>query len=201
MDYLIYNLGDPHLSPLADATLLSEEERRTAKRRGSRYLLTRCLLRRELARRLKAEPQDLCFRIGERGKPVCEGSPIHFNISHSGDCFAMAFDASPIGIDVERERPRRHMEALAARLMCPEQLAAFRSRGCPQEEFYNCWCAAEAIVKQAGGSIWQAKDTPFQYEHGRIQLPQGSALSVRLFIPMPGYRGAIAGLNPTSPNI
>ncbi len=197
MDYLIYNLADAHLQPLANAEHLSDEERATAQKRGKRYVLTRSLLRRELARRLGGSPAGIRIHLSEQGKPECEG--IHFNISHSGDCFAMAFDADPIGIDVERIRPRTRMEALAARIMCPEQLAAFRERGCPMEEFYTCWCTAEALVKQAAGSIWQAARHPFLCEYGRIRLlsqEEPPALNIRTFCPMPGYMGAVASIHP-----
>ncbi len=210
MDYLIYNLTDAHLAPLADQALLSAEERVLAARRGERYVLTRCLLRRELARRLACEPGDIRFRLSEHGKPECEsagkaGTSIHFNISHSGDCFAMAFDTAPIGIDVEHIRPRARLDALAAHIMYPAQLAAFRQRGCPVDEFYACWCAAEALVKQAAGSIWQAAQHPFRYEQGHIYPEQeepeepkakASAPTVRLFTPMPGYQGAVASYTP-----
>ncbi len=193
MDYLIYNLEEAHLSELADATLLSAEERAAATTRGQRYVLTRCLLRRELARRLDCPPQNIRFRIGEHGKPECEKSTLHFNISHSGNCLAFAFDSNaPIGIDVERIRPRTRLNALASRIMSPEQLTAFHERGCPEEEFYTCWCAAESLVKQAGSSIWKAGELPFLYEYGRIRLLRQSPLKVHTFTPMPGYMGAIA---------
>ncbi len=197
MDYLIYNLADAHLHAQADATLLSEDERAAAQKRGERYLITRCLLRRELARRLGMAPQDIRFRYSEQGKPECANAPVplHFNISHSGDCLALAFDSqAPIGVDVEQLRPRARLAELAERIMCLEQLAAFRERGCPQEEFFTCWCAAEALVKQAASSIWQAKEIPFVCENGRIRLLGDAAagLCVRPFTPMPGYAGAVA---------
>ncbi len=200
MDYLIYNLAAPHLHALADTSLLSEDEREAAEKRGKRYILTRCLLRRELGRRLDCPAADISLRYSEQGKPECVGTstPIHFNISHSGDCLAMAFDTqAPIGIDVERIRPRARLAQLAARIMCPEQLAAYQQRGCPTDEFYTCWCAAEALVKQAAGSIWQAKEHAFVCEHGRIRLlplPATNArplLTVHPFTPMPGYRGVV----------
>ncbi len=194
MDYLIFNLADAHLQSAADASLLSADERCVAEKRGARYVLTRCLLRQELARRLGGSPQHIRFRYGEQGKPECEG--LHFNISHSGDCFAMAFDAAPIGIDVERVRPRARLEALAARIMCPAQLAAFRERGCPLDEFYCCWCAAEALVKQAGGSIWQAAEHPFTCQHGRLFLPEDDKRALLPLSPAPGYRGVVAFVCP-----
>ncbi len=194
MDYLIYNLADASLLSLADASLLPEPLRAEASGRGTRYLLTRCLLYSELARRLGCAPQDIRLHREAMGKPVCEG--IEVNISHSGDCFAMVFDRAPVGIDVEHIRPRRHLAPLAARIMAPPQLAAFRRRGCLTEEFYACWCAAEALVKQAGASIWQASSFPFTYARGSICLPppnEGVAsTSVQLFSPAPGYQGAVA---------
>ncbi len=194
MDYLLCNLAEEVLQGLADARLLSADERAAAEKRGARYVLTRCLLRRELARRLGGAPQDIRLRYGEHGKPECDG--IEFNLSHSGDWLALAFDGKPVGIDIERMRPHRRLNALAARIMAPAQLAAFRERGCPAEEFHACWCTAEALVKQAGASIWQATDYPFVYENGRIRLPasggQAPAPCVRLFTPAPGYQGAVA---------
>ncbi len=194
MDYLIFNLADPHLHALADAHLLSADEHEASKKRGARYILTRSLLRKELARRLGCSPQGIQLHYTPQGKPECEG--IHFNLSHSGDCLAMAFDATPVGIDVERVRPRARLSALATRIMCPAQLAAFCERGCPQDEFYACWCAAEALVKQQGGSIWQAQEYPFFWQQGHICLPEGTPTTVKSFLPAPGYVGAVAFYRP-----
>ncbi len=195
MDYLIYNLTAPHLQQQADSTLLSADEQEIATRRGERYILTRCLLRRELARRLGQPPQDIRFHYSEKGKPGCEG--IHFNLSHSGDLLTLAFDSLPIGIDIERLRQRPRLETLARRIMCPAQFRAFLERGCPMEEFYACWCAAEALVKQAGDSIWQAGSYPCIWEHGRIRTfaeddNAPAPAQVHLFAPAPGYMGALA---------
>ncbi len=192
MDYLVFNLAAPHVQQLADESLLSADEREATARRGARYLLVRSLLRRELARRLGGEAAAIRLHYNETGKPL--HPDIHFNISHSGDCLAMAFDReAAIGIDVERLRPRARLDALAARIMCAEQLAAFRQRQCPPEEFYACWCAAEALVKCAGTSIWQAGEQPFVFESGRIRPLAEGMPPVRLFCPAPGCMGALAG--------
>ncbi len=191
MDYLIYDLAAPHVQQLADAGLLSADERLAAGRRGGRYVLVRSLLRLELARRLGCSAAAIRLHYNGTGKPLHEG--IHFNLSHSGDCLALAFDRStPVGIDVERIRPRARLEGLAARIMGEEQLEAFRQRRCPVEEFYACWCAAEALVKRAGTSIWQAAEYPFLYEGGQVRPLREGMPEVRLFTPCPGYRGAIA---------
>ncbi len=194
MDYLIYNLADAALAPLANEALLSAEELLAANKRGARYLLVRCLLRRELARRLNCSPQEVRLHYGPQGKPACEG--LEFNLSHSGDYLALAFDARPIGVDIERIRPRARMNALAARIMNSGQLEAFCRRQCPAEDFYACWCTAEALVKQEGKSIWNAVHYPFTYDNGRIRLPEDSGKDVRLFCPAPGYMGALATHRP-----
>ena len=188
MDYLVYNLAT--LPPeTVDMNLLSPQEQEQTAVRGWRFALIRTLLRRELARRCSLAPQEIQFTYGPQGKP--EFTPQPFNISHSGDCLCMAFHHRTIGVDVERIHPR-DFSRLAPRFMCPEQLQAFLDRHCPQEEFYACWCAAEALVKHAGDSMWHALHYPFIYEHGRIICLTEAAPSLQLFTPLPGYCGAVA---------
>jgi phosphopantetheinyl transferase len=188
MDYLIYSLAELRAAEV-DTAVLSAEELATAQKRGADYAMIRSVLKHELARRCGCDARDITFCYGEHGKPHCDRQP--FNLSHSGDCLCLAFHHSDIGVDVERERPR-NFAALAARFMCPGQYAAFESRGFPQEEFYSCWCAAEALVKLAGDTMWHAHDYPFLYEHGKIKCLFSPSLEVLLFIPMEGYRGAVA---------
>lgn len=188
MDYLIYNIADIPRE-LSDLSLLPPQEQAEAARRGGNYALFRTLLRRELSRRTGIPPRDIELSYGAHGKPICATQP--FNLSHSGDCLCLAFHHAAIGVDVERVRPRR-FDSLAARFMCPEQLEGFLSRGCPQDEFYSCWCAAEALVKHAGDTMWHAQQYPFVCYPGRIECRFAGAPEVLLFTPMPGYRGAVA---------
>ena len=197
MDYQIIRLSTLPAGT-ANPALLSAEEQNLAARRGASYLLVRSLLRRELGRRLGRPPAEVRLSIGEHGKPqLAEGSyptgaPLHFNLSHSGDLLALAFAHSPIGIDIERHRPRPFAK-LAPRFMCPEQQELFEQAGCPEALFFDCWCAMEALIKREGLSLWQARQHPFVCEHGRIRLLQGSPpRCLRLITPAPGYSGAIA---------
>lgn len=188
MDYLIYNLSE--LSERhADYGLLSPEERKTARQRGLRYALIRTLLRQELARRTGCAPDKISFDYGPKGKPICNGQ--EFNISHSADCLCMAFHQNAVGVDVERMKPRQY-HLLAERFMCPVQLDAFLQRDCPQEEFYACWCTAEALVKLHGDTMWNARSYPFVYRNGCMECLFSPAPIIRLFFPMPGYCGAVA---------
>ena len=188
MDYIIYNI--PELpSGVADSVQLPPEERENAARRGGQYALVRTLLRRELERRTGVPAGDIELSYSEHGKPLCENQA--FNLSHSGDCLCLAFHYEAVGVDVERMK-HRAFDKLAPRFMSAEQLTAFLGRGCPAEEFYACWCAAEALVKRCGASIWDAHRFPFLYQHGRITCQFEAPPVVLLFTPMPDYMGAVA---------
>ena len=188
MDYLIYNI--PGLNETAiDTSVLSSQEKEEAQRRGGQFALIRALLRHEIARRNGVSAAEIPITYGPHGKPEC---PIqHFNLSHSRECLCLAFHHKPIGVDVERMRPRK-FEAIAEKFMSAEQLGSFKSRNCPHDEFFSCWCAAEALVKLAGDTMWNAKNYPFIYLHGRIVCQFKGAPTVELFSPKPGYCGAVA---------
>ena len=191
MDVLCYQLDAPH-SPAGEWALLSAREQAEAQQRGALFLQTRSILKRELARRSGHPAAELDIHRNEQGKPFCPQLPqLHFNLSHSGPYLALAFDSQAIGIDIERPRPRR-FAAIAPRFMSAEQLAAFIERGCPEEEFYACWCAMEALIKHAGSSVWHAHNYPFSFRQGYIKLHFESPLQLQLSQPFPGCTLALA---------
>ena len=190
MDYLCYRFSE--LPPEAvTPELLTAGERRSYAKRGAHAMAARCLLRCELARRLNCEPQHVQITLNEHGKPLLRGGELYFNISHSADLLCMAFHHEPVGVDVQQLRPAAVTLRLAERIMCDEQLLAWRERGESAEEFFACWCAAESLVKHAGSTVWQAREFPFLCHHGRIEPRFSPAPQVRLFTPAPGYCGAI----------
>lgn len=186
MDYLIYNTAD---LPAGDPTLLNAAEQAVYARRGENYLRIRCALKQELARRCGITAAEVQLTEGEHGKPLFAPQP--FNISHSHGLLCMAFHHGAVGVDIELHRPRP-TERLARHFMAEAQWRAFKERGCPQQEFFDCWCAAEALVKHAGKSIWQIKEFPFLYENGRIiPLFEGAPAHITLFRPAAGFSGAV----------
>ncbi len=187
MDCLVYSMTEIMNGSIPSVLDFREEEE--ARLRGEKFRRIRSLLKSELSRRCGIPASEIHFTYGIHGKPTIP--QYEFNISHSGDCLCMAFHHAPIGIDVEKIRPRA-IERLAPRFMAEEQLAAFRERGCPVAEFFACWCAVEALVKQAGDTIWNAAAYPFIYSEGSIVPLFEQAPEVCLFTPMPGYCGAIA---------
>lgn len=189
MHYLIYHLSRVQ-AELLPPEALDAAERAAYARRGERYLLVRSLLKRELARHSGEAAECIRFRYGENGKPHYAPQP--FNMSHSGDLLCLALHHREVGVDIERVRARKHLAELAARILCPQQLAAWQARGCALEEFFDCWCAAEALAKHCGDSIWHALRRPFLWHSGGITPLGEGAPVVELFTPAPGYRGAVA---------
>lgn len=187
MDYLLFRLDE---LPEGEADLLDATERATYAARGDSYLRVRSQLKRELARRTGTAPRELCFTYSPAGKPLCAAQP--FNISHSGELLCMAFHGSDIGVDIQRHREVRHLRSVAERILSEEQMAALELFGFPTLEFFDCWCAAEALVKWAGDSIFNARRYPFIYDSGRIRPLFEGAPRVLLFSPQVGYSGAVA---------
>lgn len=190
MDYSCYRL-DALPSSTGDESLLDDEERQVFMKRGKIYLLSRCLIKREISRRTGTPVHEIHFRYAGKGKPVFPG--IHFNLSHSGNLLCLAFHHAPIGVDIQQIRPVRiSFGKIARRIMCPEQYAAFLEHGCPASEFFACWCAAEAQAKRTAGSLWHSRQFPFLYTEKGIRPMYGEAPAIELFEPAPGYLGALA---------
>lgn len=189
MHYLLYRLSTAQVE-LLPPDALDTQERKAWARRGKDYLVMRSLLKRELSRLCGIPAQEIRFEYTELGKPIFAAQP--FNISHSGDMLCIAFHHDAVGVDIERRRPRQHLHALASRIMCPEQLAAWHARQCPEEEFYDCWCTAEALSKQCGSSVWQAQARPFLWHSNGIQTLYEDAPRIELFQPAEGFHGAVA---------
>lgn len=187
MDYLLFRLDT---LPEGDAALLDAAEQEAWRARGDSYLAVRSQLKRELALRCGGAPQEITFHYSEAGKPLYDPQP--FNISHSGDWLCMAFHGSAVGVDIQQHRPLARLRAVAERILSEEQLAALELFGYPPQEFFDCWCAAEALVKWAGDSIFNARRYPFIYDSGTIRPLYEHAPRVQLFRPAEGYSGAVA---------
>ena len=124
-------------------------------------LLT-AVARRELVRLLQAyanSPLAPRFEHGKHGKPYVEtaGFP-HFNVSHAGDCVALAFCRDQeLGVDVERGSMRRSRSALelATRFFDREEALALAGLSDVQREraFLHLWTCKEAVLKALGHGL------------------------------------------------
>ncbi len=95
------------------------------------------------------------FDKKEHGKPYIVGTPIHYNISHSGQIVALVIAENEVGVDVQEKKSAR-MEAMARRFFSKEEWQAFLA--CDSEEekkdlFYYIWCRKEAYGKYLGTGL------------------------------------------------
>ena len=125
--------------------LLSDEERATGDRfvrPASRrcHVLSKAIVRAVLGQRLGLPPREVQFELGQWGKPALRDSPVapalplHFNVSHSGEHLLLVVaEDRAVGVDLERIRPRRTLQALATYAFSPRELAAFQQVGAAEQ--------------------------------------------------------------------
>lgn len=78
----------------------------------------------------------------KHGKPYLVGSPLFFNLSHSGSITAVAVSEQEVGLDIQL-REKRDLSAVLRRLTPAER----------QKDFYALWTAKEAYIKFKGESL------------------------------------------------
>jgi len=125
-----------------------------------RFIVRRGFLRTLLGRYLDVGPSQLAFDYTPRGKPsvreTCDGSELHFNVSDSSGLALYAVTRrAPVGVDVERIKPFRDKDDIAARFFSVREKTAIRALSEPQksEAFFNCWTRKEAYLKATGEGI------------------------------------------------
>ena len=117
-----------------------------------------------------------CAHCGHatHGRPTVTGAAaVSFSLSHSGafGLLAVAAGRVRVGVDVEEVRPRRHLDALAARVLNDEEHAAWLAIDDPDDRlraFLGEWTRKEAYVKALGtGLATPLRDVPAQVEGWR----------------------------------
>ena len=85
------------------------------------------------------------------GKPYFPGG-VHFSVSHSGRCAAIAVDDAAIGLDVEK-LPEKDYLKIARRFYHPDELAYVEQAQDQPRSFSRIWTRKEAYLKQRGTGI------------------------------------------------
>ena len=150
---------DPHRLAALRATFSAAEEGRfqsfATDALRSRWGAGRGILREVLGRAMAVEPARVQLKYGPHGKPQVAGSPIRFNISHSGDLAVIALARVEVGVDVELPRPRRS-DAIARRFYAPgeiERLFAQTDPAARADAFFRLWTCKEAFLKVTGEGL------------------------------------------------
>jgi 4'-phosphopantetheinyl transferase len=145
---LLFGLLDSREREQANRFVTSELRRR--------HILSHGHLRIILGRYLGVTPEEVVFVQLIRGKPALDpvhGSPVTFNLSHSGDkCLVAVATERDIGIDVERVRPLAEWREIAQRFFSQRETA--RLSELPPElteaAFFATWTRKEAYIKALG---------------------------------------------------
>ncbi len=135
----------------------------------SRYVVAHGATRSILGARLGVAPETIeisrrCERCGDpaHGKPEVTGpgavaaAGVAFSLSHSQALAAVAVvTGARVGIDLEVERPRARLDALAARVLDPEAYADWLDihPAAQLHAFLEQWTAKEAYLKAIGAGI------------------------------------------------
>jgi 4'-phosphopantetheinyl transferase len=156
--------ADPRIRELGH--LLSSVEIRRAERfhlerDRSSFIISHGVLRQLLGRYLGLKPEDIEYQTGPHGKPslspVCGGSSLQFNMSHTYGMAVFALTRSGrIGVDVERmDRNITDRDEIAAGFFSPMEAAVYRAL--PGEDrvegFFNCWTRKESFIKAIGDGL------------------------------------------------
>jgi hypothetical protein len=126
---------------------------------------------------------------GLHGKPYLDDEPgLRFNLSHSGDRWAVALAVDrEVGLDIEQRRPRRDIRRLAEVGLTGADAA--RVAAAPAEErdelFHRLWVRHEARLKCHGTGLI-------------APLPDGATEVVADLDPWPGVPGAVAAAGPAA---
>lgn len=126
-----------------------------------RFILTRGILRKILARYLQSDAALLRFDYNAYGKPSLAGRKgsapaLHFNLSHAHEIALYAFTLQrEVGIDIEFIRNDFACEEIAGRFFSEREVEMLRALPVRQqtEGFFNCWTRKEAYVKARGQGL------------------------------------------------
>lgn len=107
------------------------------------------LLRDVMAEKMGVAAKEINISRTDDGKPVIEGSPLHFSISHSGPFVVCAVDENEIGVDIEVVRAS---DAKFIQRVCSEAEINYIRLGTSGDlmRFWEIWTAKEALFKLTG---------------------------------------------------
>jgi 4'-phosphopantetheinyl transferase len=118
------------------------------------FVLTRGLLRMMLAHCTGAVPETFAIEDGGGEAPHLTHNPweLHFNVSHSNDCVAVAVGGEALGVDIERIDQAGDWSPLAWVCFHPEERAYLDAlpRAERAEAFAEIWTRKEARIKATG---------------------------------------------------
>jgi len=160
------------------------------------FMAARIALRRLLEQYTGRPAAELELQMTEFGKPYLPGSPVNFNVSHSGGIVLMAFSREvPVGVDIERVRPGVQARQIARRWFTPEEVRWMEAvPALETARFFELWTRKEALVKGAGSGLFRELNS-FSALPDRVRLadaPEAGGWFLRTLDAPPGFFAAAA---------
>lgn len=94
------------------------------------------------------------WQLEKGGKPHLSKDALHFSLSHSANCLALAVSPDqPIGLDVQKITP--HPTGFAARWLSAAECTALQNAPDKEEALARIWTAKEAVAKRTGAGLAQ----------------------------------------------
>lgn len=120
----------------------------------NRFIASHHYLRKVLGGYMHCAAGDITFSVLPAGKPVVDGSPLQFSISHTDKRVIVAVSMNtPLGVDIEEINPIPEWRMLAERWFSGSELEWIDSRPNTNEAFLKCWVRREAFVKALGTGL------------------------------------------------
>lgn len=119
------------------------------------------LLKKELARYLSLDADEVVIAKDEKGCPYVEGKKdIFISISHCNGYIMCAFSDDKIGVDVELVKKRR--KSVESRVFTEVEISLLNKSENEDRAFYTLWTLKESYLKAIGtGFADNAKDVEF----------------------------------------
>lgn len=118
------------------------------------FLAGRTLIRHILSHYLKISPANICIETSVYGKPFqSHQSRLSFNLSHTGEQFALAISESgEVGVDIEQYKQRKNLDGMVQQVLTESEQEWFYllPEEHKTENFYRLWSLKEAILKSEG---------------------------------------------------
>ena len=127
---------------------LSDSDRNT-------YIACHGNLRIILSSKLGRSPSQIEILSDENNKPFLKQNPLHFNISHDRNAFAIAVsEYTPVGIDIEKIKHDLEYSSLLNSVFTSQEISSVRDNPVVAREiFFLLWTRKEALLKAMGTGI------------------------------------------------
>ena len=167
--YTFFNGIEPdrleHLKSLLSSEEISRCKQITHTPTRTTFILSRYLLRTQLAMLTGWPPEAIRYNYNPCGKPSLKpttASPenpdrIHFNLSHSGKAIALAFSKTcAVGVDIQLHNTKKALRNLASRYFSSQEQKKLFGISDPSQFvqfFYTAWTQKEAYIKAIGTGL------------------------------------------------